>query len=398
MTLPEKKWYHKTIFQVILHCIAWMLFFSLPAILSFNGREGRPGFPGGGRSLFLQKRTPADSVRYSEGKWFFADSLRERQDFRRGGRMPVSISIPSVPSMLINGVQLVSNIGLVLLFYFNAYLLIPRFLYRRRYLFYFGLVLLAFLLTNFIVHLAISYEFGGDMPLRGHIVFNLFPSLLIITASTLYRYIKDKIKNDQLQQEKENEQLKTELSFLRSQISPHFLFNVMNSAVSLARTRSEQLEETLIKISQLLRYMLYESEFDKVSLLRETEYLENYIELQKLRFGDQVHIFFQKTLEDANARIEPMLLIPFVENAFKHGIGNLSSPRINILLHAGNNTLYFEVRNKFEPNEPRVHDANSGIGIPNVQRRLQLLYPEKHQLLLRKEDNWFIAELTIHLS
>ena len=398
MTLAPKKWYHKTTFQVILHCIAWILFFSLPAILSLNGRDGKTGFPLGGRGLLIQKRMQEDSLRFPEGKWLLTDSLRERPYFRRGGPMPISISIPSMPSMLINGVQLVSNIGLVLLFYLNAYLLIPRFLYRRRYLFYFSLILLAFLLTNFIVHLAISYEFGGDMPLRGHIVFNLFPSLLIITASTLYRYIKDKIKNDQLQQEKENEQLKTELSFLRSQISPHFLFNVMNSAVSLARTRSAQLEETLIKISQLLRYMLYESEFDKVSLLRETEYLENYIELQQLRFGDQVNIFFQKTLEDANARIEPMLLIPFVENAFKHGIGNLSSPRINILLHAGQQTLYFEVRNKFKPNEPRVHDANSGIGIPNVQRRLQLLYPGKHQLLLRQEENWFIAELTIHLS
>src|SRR4029078_9561482 len=142
---------------------------------------------------------------------------------------------------------------------------------------------------------------------------------------------KDRIYNERISREKETENLKTELSFLRSQVSPHFMFNIMNNMVALARKRSELLEPSLIKLSALLRYMLYETE-EKVPLQKEVEYLQSYIDLQKQRFGKGVAIHTCLQQVDDTYQIEPMLLIPFVENAFKHGTGLIDKAEIDVEL------------------------------------------------------------------
>ncbi|MBA4165980.1 MAG: histidine kinase [Chitinophagaceae bacterium] len=197
---------------------------------------------------------------------------------------------------------------------------------------------------------------------------------------------------------RQNERLKTELSFLRSQISPHFIFNVLNSAVSLARTGSDQLEPMLIKLSNLLRYMLYNSDDEKVPLTRELEYLESYIDLQKIRFEEDVEISFSHAGAFSGHDIEPMLLIPFVENAFKHGIGRIDKPAIFITLKQEQGTLDFHVKNKFNAAMNEMKDKDSGIGLTNVKKRLELLYDDKYSLELKVNDEWFDIKLNLVLK
>jgi two-component system, LytTR family, sensor kinase len=195
--------------------------------------------------------------------------------------------------------------------------------------------------------------------------------------------------------EQENEKLKSELSFLRSQVSPHFMFNVLNSLASLARKKSDRVEDAIIQLSQLMRYSLYHTD-KKVTLEQEAEYLNNYIELQKLRFGASVEMHFHVDIVQRDVMIEPMLLVPFVENAFKHGVGLMANPVIIIMLKANGDNIHFAVRNKFNTSPSEIKDASSGIGLQNVKRRLDLLYKDHYTLnIYATKENWFITELTI---
>ena len=147
-----------------------------------------------------------------------------------------------------------------------------------------------------------------------------------------------------------------------------------------------------------MRYMLYDTGEEKVSLENETEYLNSYIDLQKQRFGKKVALHVNMLPADKPYDIEPMLLIPFVENAFKHGTGLIEDAQINITLKAEKNDLCFTVTNKFNEQSAEVKDKASGIGLANVRRRLQLLYPGKHELTITKDNDYFAARLTINLS
>ncbi|HLK27817.1 MAG TPA: histidine kinase [Puia sp.] len=282
-------------------------------------------------------------------------------------------------------------------FYLNAYLLIPLFIYKKRYWEY-ALAQIPIFIALIIFDWILFELFlkGRTYQLKPAILFVFFPYLFSLAASTAFRMIKDKIKYDQFIQERENENLKTELSFLRSQVSPHFMFNVLNNMVALARKKSELLEPSLIKLSSLMRYMLYEADEEKVPLEKETEYLQSYIDLQQQRFGKNVGVNFSSETPDKNYDIEPMLLIPFVENAFKHGTGMIENAEIDIDLKAKNNVLTFSVRNKYNPESIEIKDKTSGIGMTNVKRRLNLLYGGNHSLLITKNDGWFMVSLQLN--
>jgi sensor histidine kinase YesM len=228
--------------------------------------------------------------------------------------------------------------------------------------------------------------------------FNLPPFVMTVAASIAYRMIADKAVNDRLLHEKEEENLKSELLFLRSQISPHFMFNVLNNMLAMARMKSEQLEPTILKLSSLMRYILYESDGDKVSIKKEADYLQSYIDLQKQRVGSNVLLDVNIELPDSGQEIAPMLLIPFIENAFKHGTSYRIKPEIHIDLHLQNDFLYFTTRNRYNPAIPETKDKTSGIGLANVKRRLNLLYPEQHNLLITDNDNWFTVSLQLNLA
>jgi len=291
-----------------------------------------------------------------------------------------------------------NNLLWLLLFYVNAYLLIPKLAYRRRFGEYF--MILAIYLCFMMASGRFSFEHlmpGLHFKIWSFLFFDLPNFVFILLVSTAYRVIVDKIKEDQRSSEKETENLKTELSFLRSQVSPHFMFNVLNNMVALARKKSDLLEPSLIKLSSLLRYMLYETDEEKVLLENEIEYLKSYIELQSQRFGKNVMI--QADFETVNNGyvIEPMLLIPFVENAFKHGTGLVPGAQIEIQLNFTGNRLNFSVRNRYNETGQWEKDKTSGIGLTNVKRRLNLSYPGAHTLRISRENGWFSVLLHLNL-
>ncbi|HSZ86708.1 MAG TPA: histidine kinase [Puia sp.] len=284
------------------------------------------------------------------------------------------------------------------MFYLNAGVLIPRFFYKRKYLLYIGSVLLSFLIIM-ILHGVLFFLFVpkhqfGFFRSSQH---NSIPFLFTLLLSLAYKIIYDRFKNESEAASLQRENLRTELAFLRSQISPHFLFNVLNNIVAMVRLKSEELEPTVIKLSSLLQYMLYDSDDEKVLLKNEIESLQNYIDLQKLRFTSklnlQVHI---NVIEEWHA-LEPMLLIPFVENAFKHGNAIMENPEIIIVLDVANNELDFTVRNKYT-NKETIKDKTSGIGLVNVKRRLDLLYPKTHQLRIENSGEWYTVHLKLFLK
>ncbi len=286
----------------------------------------------------------------------------------------------------------------VCLFYFNAFVLIPKFINSKKYWRY-VFVLIA-LIPVIIVIDAICFKLlltSETYRFRNAVLFNFFPFIFILACSTAYQMIRERIIADKLANERENENLKTELSFLRSQVSPHFMFNVLNNMVALSRKYPEKLEPSLIKLSSLMRYMLYETDEQKVLLEKETEYLQSYIDLQQQRFGKKVAIHTCMNDIDRNYEIEPMLLIPFVENAFKHGTGLIENASIHIELTAKEGLLHFFVKNKYSEFVDEPKDKTSGIGLANVKRRLNLLYGKNHNIQITKQDGWFTISLNINL-
>lgn len=302
------------------------------------------------------------------------------------------------PNNFFNPGYLVSNVCWVSLFYFNAYFLIPRYLNNRKVWQYMSILLILYFLVVLLMFSVFQLEKPSGFSLAHLPYFFIFVFLFIWAMSTVYRTVSDKAKTDQLLKERENENLKTELSFLRSQVSPHFLFNVLNNMVAMARLKSDKLEPSLIKLSGLMRYMLYESDEQKVLLSRELEYVTSYVDLQKLRFGKDMLVKVDMNDGEEYHLIEPMLLIPFIENAFKHGTGLIQQPEIDISLEVKKGILDFRVKNKYNGESTEIKDKTSGIGLANVARRLNLLYDKKHILETSKQDGWFTASLQLKLQ
>ena len=284
-------------------------------------------------------------------------------------------------------------------FYLNANYLIPHYWNKRKAWPYVFIVVMMYLALVPIMAIVFQLE-------KQQVHFNInklpffliFPFMFIWAISTAYRLFSDRIKTEQLLKERENENLKTELSFLRSQVSPHFLFNVLNNMVALARLKSDQLEPSLIKLSGLMRYMLYESDEQKATLAKEIEYITSYIDLQRLRFGKSMKINVNINSNGGYQLIEPMLLIPFIENAFKHGAGLIQDPEIDICLEATDDNLKFKVRNKYRDEAAEPKDRTSGIGLANVRRRLNLLYGKDFDLKIEKAAGWHTVSLFLKLQ
>lgn len=291
-----------------------------------------------------------------------------------------------------------SNLIWISFFYCNALWLIPGFLNKNLYGKYIVALALAYLIILFIE--AAVFMFFVDereLLLRTHLIFTLILFLFFAASSLAYRLITDKIRSDNLAKDRENENLKTELSFLRSQASPHFMFNVLNNMVALARKKSDLLEPSLIKLSSLIRYTVYETDEETVQLDKEIEYLESYIDLQKQRFGNNVTFDIALREPVQSYAIEPMLLVPFVENAIKHGTGFIENAHIIVDLKVENNVLYFYVKNRYNDTTEEIKDKTSGIGLLNVKRRLDLLYNKNYSLQIGKTDGWFSILLKLNL-
>jgi sensor histidine kinase YesM len=284
-------------------------------------------------------------------------------------------------------------------YYINAHVLTPKFIYPRRYIAYAG-ALLGMFAVCLSIHGSLFVNLIHSHPFKilPSALFNLMPFLAVLAIGTATKQAQDKVLSDKLLQARHEENLKTELSFLRSQISPHFMFNVLNNMLAMARLKSDQLEPTIIKLSSLMRYILYETDEETVSLKKETDYLQSYIDLQRQRVGNKVQLKVRMEPGDEAYAIAPMLLIPFIENAFKHGTSAISDPVIDIELYTSGNMLYFRVANKFNKGVEEVKDKTSGIGLQNVKRRLNLLYDNRYSLLINDIDNWFTVSLQLNLQ
>ena len=346
----EKAWYTKKWMTILIHAVAWIVLFSLPILLRQSHNPNH-------------ETTPKEE----------------------------STNVMFIITLLNEGL-------LIILFYTNALWLIPRFLYKRKYLVYTFSIIFCYII--YVITLWALWKNFTKMEISfvGHLVVSIFIFVFILACSTAFKTIRDKLVQDQLEKQKETEHLKTELSLLRSQASPHFMFNVLNNMVALARKQSEELEPSLIKFSSLMRYMLYETDEEKVSLDSEAEYLQSYIDLQQQRLSKKVIVTVNLCKPDKMYEIDPMLLIPFVENAFKHGTGFIENPHIDIELKANNNILYFRVSNKYDPASQQVKDKASGIGLANVRRRLDLLHRGKYTLDITKENSLFAVTLQINFD
>lgn len=289
------------------------------------------------------------------------------------------------------------------LFYINYLLLIPRFLNKKRYLIYNVNLLISILIYGFIKY-GIAVYFKEYVLIRGsmHEVIGFssyymsafFTSLIFVFLSTVLKFTLDWFLNERIQRDLENQRLSAELAFLKSQINPHFLFNSLNSIYSLAYQRSETTPEAILKLSEIMRYMLYECNDNKVDLGKELLYLQNYIDLQKIRYSNKAFVDFEVNGLISSQRIVPLLLISFIENAFKHGVANDPLSPISIVMDVEPEHLLFRMENK---KHQFNKDATSGIGLNNVKRRLDLLYPGKYKLKIDDGADVYTSELSLDL-
>jgi two-component system, LytTR family, sensor kinase len=374
---------------IVLHVCGWALLFMLP----FRFMLEDPHFVGESVSIGVAPDSIAGFPASADSILF---KFSERGIAQNG---IVTLSTMPIDTTLIRLETVLTNSLLAIFFYGNMFVLIPKILSKKgwgHYVLLIALVLLAYLIAGYLFRYN-YFQHEGDLPGDFHPPFFIgIPNFFMVFGISLaLRLMQDKSSYESALKERENEKLKSELSFLRSQVSPHFMFNVLNSLASLARKKSDQVESAVIQLSQLMRYTLYHTD-KRVTLEQETEYIGNYINLQKLRFGTMVNMHFHVDIEQRDVLIEPMLLVPFVENAFKHGVGLIREPVIIIILESTPSRIHYTVRNKFNPVYTSSKDPGSGIGLNNVRRRLDLLYKDQYSLeTYTTEGHWFVAELKL---
>lgn len=274
----------------------------------------------------------------------------------------------------------------------------PR-LYKRKRLSFYILLIIFYVHAYSFVWSFVYYRLGvtdiGELKL--YYFSSIGHSLLYAFYGIIFRFAIDWFENREKRKELEQQNIRTELALLRSQINPHFLFNTLNNINSFATKNSEKTSYAIIKLSEIMRYMLYEAKEDKVFIEKEIKHIENYLALQKLRYKTQDFVLFDCSCDTANIIVPPMLFIPFIENAFKHGKKGMEN-KIIIRLTISNKIIHFECVNKIkELNDTEKKDAG-GFGIDNIKRRLKLLYPEKHQLEIKSSNNVYSVNLIINTN
>jgi len=291
--------------------------------------------------------------------------------------------------------------------YFNVYVLIPNLLLKRKYLVFVLALLASLSLIAFMNSQVVAYYLFGihDLPeiakfftsVRGVTVlhFEAFFVVMITFAIVMVKiyFIKD---NDTQELIKKN--LETELNFLKNQINPHFLFNSLNSIYFLIPKNPKKAAEVLLKFSDMLSHQMYEGNKDDIPLEKEIKYLENYIELEKVRQGDRVDIDWSVGGNISDHKVAPMVFLTFLENAFKHGqLGEQSSYQIKGHLQASSGEVRFHLENSNGVNGNQV-EGISGVGLENTRRRLELLYPNRHTLTINQSKELFSVDLTIRMD
>jgi len=285
------------------------------------------------------------------------------------------------------------------LFYGGYSIIVPKYFSQNR----FGTSILATigvcLVFPLIPHIgkvfsAISGNGWMGYSISGYVQVFIF-SLFICTAGILLRVFINWIDSQQKKKELEGEKLKSKLMVLINQNNPHFIFNVLNNIDSLITSKPAKASETINKLSGLLRYIYSNSEKDKVSLLSEIEYIENYIQLQTLRLDHDINIELEKNNISANINVVPMLFLPFIENVFKHGLVDSAHPA-NIKFSTSGNEIIFECQNNYKAK--KEENTDSGFGLSNIVKRLDLMYPSNYKLNIENTKGIYLVSLTLKID
>ncbi len=359
----QSKW-----IRISVHVAAWMLFFSLPAIFM-------PQY-----DLTGENKPYVDS-------YFFSLHF------------------------------LVTDLLLVGIFYLNTFVLMPRLFFKKRFWEYVVLISGLLIIFIYIPTLFQSAETYAPPPPPPHLMnlenmndyfshrtpavhksryeFSAFVFLIIWLLSTGIKITEEWLMSEKRAKEIEAEKLSTELSFLKTQINPHFLFNTLNTIYMLALSKSDITAEAVMKLSQLMRYVIDEASAGWVPAEKEIKYIEHYIELQRIRLSNKVVIEYTVDEDGRSYLIAPLILMPFIENAFKYGTSTHDTSNIIITIKIDKGVLDFHISNPIFPKKKDV--AKTGIGLENTERRLNLVYPGKHHLNIIQQDNLYIVHLNLQL-
>jgi len=330
--------------EILIHVLCWLVFLTLPVLMG-------PSLPGSWEELFNPSAT---------------------KDF--------------VTFLLMIG-----------FFYLNYLVIIPKFYFRKKYFYFILISLVCFAVTVLLPAYFLHCSLEGSKPsMHGppdgpphhfphhkHHIFSFFEMSHNMFLFFAIFFVSLTIKLRDIWKQSEKEKLSSELLYLKSQINPHFLFNTLNSIYSLSITEKAPLTSiAIVKLSGMMRYVTTEVSADFVSLEKEIEYISNFIELQKIRFGNTAEIKFSMKGNFTGKKIAPLILIPFVENVFKHGVNPEENSDIQISMDINGSELKLTTYNK---KVKRVIDieSKSGLGIENTKQRIELMYPEKHILLIQ---------------
>jgi LytS/YehU family sensor histidine kinase len=300
-------------------------------------------------------------------------------------------------------VTLIKITDLALLVYVTNGILIPRLLYKKKYG-WFALALVALVATSSFIKMKIIGQvidypafFDLSVNLRERIYDNVVPHFFLVIAGAAFKLMYDHSMMQKRLVEMAKEKAEAELSFLKSQINPHFLFNSLNSVYFLINKENPEARQALHKFSDMLRYQLYEIKGTRIPIEKELNYLKDYVDMQKLRKDENYSVEFNCSPEVKGFSIEPLLLIPFVENAFKHishKTGETNFVKLDI--NRSNGHFNFSIENSKDAE--KTTELHGGIGLNNVKRRLELLYPAKHELSINDKENIYQVDLKLKID
>ena len=305
---------------------------------------------------------------------------------------------------------MITNVGFAISVYTNLYLLIPKFLKQKSYIFYVFWLIVLISGSSLFVQFFLLYPLRNVLHVSDQLTgFNanihsafFFVTLVYVGGSSFLKFVKDWFSMQDLNYKLariEKQKLEAELNTLKGQLNPHFLFNSLNNIYSLALVKSDKVPELILKLSDLMRHIIYESKEHFISLEKEIEFVDNFVALQQIRVSANTDILYKKEGQIPHAKIVPLLFEPFIDNAFKHGVpGDRNKDFIHINFLFENNRLTFTIRNNYADGE-KWNKKNSGIGIRNVKQRLALLYKSnEYDLKITKENYIYAVQLWLILK
>ena len=279
----------------------------------------------------------------------------------------------------------------LILVYINIYFLIPKFILTKKYTTYITLFL-GFLLVLYCVRTGLNYvlvteniwpeaESQQKAFTFNHIIAVTLGEIYVVALATAIKLTVDWIYERKRNEDLQKIQLKTELNFLKSQIQPHFFFNTLNNLYALTLEKSDVAPEVVLKLSDIMHYVLYEVKEPLIGLLDSIKYIQNYLDLERLRYGDKIISTLEIIGEIEDVKVPPLLFLPFIENSFKHGVRNLEHSKVNITFeNIDNKLLNFTVENTIDEQQNAINAGSPGIGNQNVRRRLELLFKNNFEL------------------